>query len=246
MKRSCLKRKSVASNLHVNDDVPEQSEKSYIPGSQNMPGIPRVYSLSSVCRLAVLRPSCWGTVHIKRELCWSPNGMLGEHHHILFYPTLQDSCTTRIYFLKASQWLETITGLSTEEAVKQKLLFLILSSGSNLLFMIKKNLALLCYPVEWMQYWIKYACCGLAKDIGRFETTAQNHSIHLRLGPSFEVNFFILFTVHLGIILFNDQLVAQFFFAHVYFNSLHVSSIQVLIIRRFNCINTISGICHSM
>ena len=44
MKGSCLKRKSVASNLHVNDDVPEQSENSYIPGSQNMPGIPRMYS----------------------------------------------------------------------------------------------------------------------------------------------------------------------------------------------------------
>ena len=36
------------------------------------------------------------------------------------------------------------------------------------------------------------------------------------------------------------------FFVYVYFISLHVSSIQVLIIRRFNCINTISGICHSM
>jgi len=46
MKRSCLKRKSVASNLHVNDDVPEQSENGNIPGSQNMPGIPRVYGRS--------------------------------------------------------------------------------------------------------------------------------------------------------------------------------------------------------
>jgi len=46
--------------------------------------------------------------------------------------------------------------------------------------------------------------------------------------------------------LFNDQLDAQFFFVYVYFNSLHVSSIQVLIIRRFNCMNTISGLCHSM
>jgi len=45
-------------------------------------------------------------------------------------------------------------------------------------------------------------------------------------------------------VLFNDQLDAQFFFVYVYFNSLHVSSIQVLIIRRFNCINTISGVCH--
>ena len=49
-----------------------------------------------------------------------------------------------------------------------------------------------------------------------------------------------------NIILFNDQLDAQFFFVYIYFNSLHVSSIQVLIIRRFNCINTMSGICHSM
>ena len=32
-----------------------------------------------------------------------------------------------------------------------------------------------------------------------------------------------------------------FVYMYVYFNSLHVSSIQVLIIRRFNCINTISG-----
>ena len=38
------KKESVASNLHVNDDVPEQSENSNIPGSQNMPGIPRMYS----------------------------------------------------------------------------------------------------------------------------------------------------------------------------------------------------------
>jgi len=49
-----------------------------------------------------------------------------------------------------------------------------------------------------------------------------------------------------NIILFNDQLDAQFFFVYVYFNSLHVSTTQVRIIRRFNCINTISGICHSM
>jgi len=36
------------------------------------------------------------------------------------------------------------------------------------------------------------------------------------------------------------------FFVYVYFNSLHVSSTQVLIVMRLNCINTISGICHSM
>jgi len=55
-----------------------------------------------------------------------------------------------------------------------------------------------------------------------------------------------MLTAHLGIILFNEQPDAQLFFVYVYFNSLHVSIIQTLIIRRINCINTISGICHSM
>jgi len=48
------------------------------------------------------------------------------------------------------------------------------------------------------------------------------------------------------LILFNDQLDAQFFFVYIYFNSVHVSNLQVLIIRRFNCINKIPGISHSM
>jgi len=52
--------------------------------------------------------------------------------------------------------------------------------------------------------------------------------------------------MHLGIILVNNQLDAQFFFVYVYFNSLHVSSTPVLIIKRINFINTASGICHSM
>ena len=66
------------------------------------------------------------------------------------------------------------------------------------------------------------------------------------VGCYYDMIFYVLLTALLGIILFNDQLDAQFFFVYVYFNSLHVSSIQVLIIRRLNCINTISGICHSM
>jgi hypothetical protein len=56
--------------------------------------------------------------------------------------------------------------------------------------------------------------------------------------------FYVLLSVHLSIILVNDQLDAQFFFLYVYFNSLHVSSNLVRIIRRINCINT-SGMCHS-
>ena len=55
--------------------------------------------------------------------------------------------------------------------------------------------------------------------------------------------FCVLLTVYVGIILFNDKFDPQFF-VYVYLNSLHVSSIQVLIIRRFNCFNTTSGICH--
>jgi len=42
-----------------------------------------------------------------------------------------------------------------------------------------------------------------------------------------------------------DQIDAQFFLC-VYFNSVHVSSNLVLIIRRINCISTTSGICHSV
>ena len=58
------------------------------------------------------------------------------------------------------------------------------------------------------------------------------------------VEFYVLYTMHLGIILVNNQLDAQFFY--VYFKSPHVSSIRALIIRGVNCINAISGICHSM
>jgi hypothetical protein len=60
--------------------------------------------------------------------------------------------------------------------------------------------------------------------------------------------FYVLLTVHLGIILVNNQLDAQFFFVYVYFYSLHVSvsGSHEPIIRRINCMNTTSGICHSV
>jgi len=58
--------------------------------------------------------------------------------------------------------------------------------------------------------------------------------------------FYVLLTVHLGIILVNNQLDAQFFFIYVYFYSLHVSVSHVPIIRRINCINMTSGACHSV
>ena len=51
----------------------------------------------------------------------------------------------------------------------------------------------------------------------------------------------LLVLVHedFNLVLLNEQLDTQFFFVYVYFNSLYASSIQVLIIRRFNCINKI-------
>ena len=60
------------------------------------------------------------------------------------------------------------------------------------------------------------------------------------------LTFYVLLTMHLCLVLINYQLDAQFPFLYVYSNSLHVSSTPVLIIRRINCINTTSGICHSM
>ena len=58
--------------------------------------------------------------------------------------------------------------------------------------------------------------------------------------------FYVLLTVHLGIIFVKNQLDAQFFFMYVYFYSLHVSGSHVPIIRRINCINTTSGIYHTV
>jgi len=57
---------------------------------------------------------------------------------------------------------------------------------------------------------------------------------------------YVLLTVHLDIIFVNNQPDAQFFFMYVYFYSLHVSGSHVSIIRRINCINTTSGIWHSV
>jgi len=58
--------------------------------------------------------------------------------------------------------------------------------------------------------------------------------------------FYVLLTVHLGIIFVNNQLDGHLFFMYVYFYSLHVSGSHVPIIRRINFISTTSGICHSV
>jgi hypothetical protein len=60
----------------------------------------------------------------------------------------------------------------------------------------------------------------------------------------FILEFYVLLTMHLGTNLVNNQLDAQFLC--ICFTSLHVSSNPVLIIRRINCINTTSGVCHSL
>jgi len=64
--------------------------------------------------------------------------------------------------------------------------------------------------------------------------------------PNKSQEFYGLLNVHLGIIFVNNQLDADFFFVYVYFYFLHVSGSYVPIIRRINCVNTTSGICHSI
>ena len=75
----------------------------------------------------------------------------------------------------------------------------------------------------------------LASKVSFFFKFLQVYRIYCEL-------FHVLLPVNIGIILFNDQIDVHFLLVYVYFNSLHVSSIRVLIIRRFNRINTISGI----
>jgi hypothetical protein len=91
---------------------------------------------------------------------------------------------------------------------------------------------------------------------------AELNTVCISVGPGFKslplnwlpsVRFFMVNTCHShqllcsGTIIFvNNQLDSQFFFMYVYFNSLHVSGSHVPIIRRINCINTTSGICHSV
>jgi len=68
----------------------------------------------------------------------------------------------------------------------------------------------------------------------------------LLLNISCMKGFYVLLTLHLGIIFVSNQLEAQFFFTYVYLYYLHVSGSHVPIIRRINCINTTSDIYHSV
>jgi hypothetical protein len=84
------------------------------------------------------------------------------------------------------------------------------------------------------------------------DTKTQRKYELLKLEPppnahSIIKEFYVFLNVHFGIILVNYQPDAQFFFfVYVYSKTLHVLSTYVLIIRRINCINTTSGICHTM
>jgi len=75
---------------------------------------------------------------------------------------------------------------------------------------------------------------------------AKNSSVPIIILICIRLLSCTVLTVHLGIIFVNNQHDAQFFFVHVYFYSVHVSGSRVPIIRRINCINTTSGICHSV
>jgi len=55
-----------------------------------------------------------------------------------------------------------------------------------------------------------------------------------------KLEIYVLLTVHLGSVLVNNQLDAEFFFLYIYSNSVHVSSTPVLIVRRINCINPLN------
>jgi hypothetical protein len=68
--------------------------------------------------------------------------------------------------------------------------------------------------------------------------------VWLKHGADLELSMCCSWTKYMVFV--NNQLDAQFFFMYVYFCSLHVSGSHVSIIRRINCINTTSGICHSI
>jgi len=77
--------------------------------------------------------------------------------------------------------------------------------------------------LEWKKY-----CGGKRKDIFlRYYTL-------LALITFRHTQFYVLLTVHLGIIFVSNQLHAQFFFMYVYFYSPHVLGSHVPIIRRIN------------
>ena len=80
--------------------------------------------------------------------------------------------------------------------------------------------------------------CMFISILYMFQTAMCTSSAY---APAYQTVIYMIFVIFV-----NNQLDAQFFFMYVYFYSLHVSDSYVSIIGRINCINTTSGICHSV
>jgi len=88
-------------------------------------------------------------------------------------------------------------------------------------------------------------CTEMSRTQNKPQVTWHNSAVkRRRLCHTFVV--YVLLTVNLVIIIVNNQLDAQFFSIYVNFYSVHVSDSHVSIIRWISCINTTSGICHSV
>jgi len=127
------------------------------------------------------------------------------------------------------------------------ILYTVVQSGSSsagflrLTLVAKKGLVENWYSIE--------PCC-LQVQLSRYDNRTYPYVQTIKnsecIKSNYVVGFNVLLTLHLGTIFVNNQLDAQLFFMYVYFYSLHVSGSHVPIIRRINCINMISGICHSV
>ena len=89
-----------------------------------------------------------------------------------------------------------------------------------------------CYFI--LNYVFLYRYCGEDRDANTRPKRVELTSSGFQLMKEVETVFV------------NNQIDAQFFFMYIYFYSVRVSSSHVPIIRRINCINTTSGICHSV
>jgi hypothetical protein len=112
------------------------------------------------------------------------------------------------------------------------------------------------WDLSWtQQHWDRFKCNYFGFNLSLIMLHTENsfsyHRRYVILAPDSPVKrnisqFYVLLTVHLGIILVNDQLDAQFLFLYVSFNSVHVSSNLVLTLTRIVCISTATGMCQSV
>jgi len=161
-----------------------------------------------------------------------------------------------ITFRKCNKnWLEPPSGAHLSSRKKtlikpRKLCPYIWSLCRNVLCVDKdhviKNIQLKCLAFKIVAVKTSVLNCN-NNDFTLIFAKEDNRQILTEINASQSIFFFyVLLTVYLGIIFLNNYLDAQFFFTYVYFYSLHVSGSHVPIIRIINCINTTSGICHSV